>query len=169
MATGAETGFRRVMSRFPTGVTVVTGMRDGVPVGMSANSFASVSLDPPLVLFCAAHASTTWPHIAATGAFAVNILPERAAWLARRFARKNTDRFADVPYRTGVTGSPIMTDALAFLECELAQCHDAGDHVIVVGSVLDLGEQSAEQPLVFYANAYLGLRETPQPGRPLRE
>ncbi|MGH3501043.1 MAG: flavin reductase family protein [Nocardioidaceae bacterium] len=150
------------MSCFPTGVAVVTGMREGVPVGMAANSFTSVSLDPLLVLFCAAHTSSTWPQIKETQAFAVNILPEQAVELARRFAEKDADRFAGVNYRRGVTDSPIMVDAAAFLECRIERIHEAGDHVIVVGSVLDLGEQSADEPLVFHRSEYRELRRVPE-------
>lgn len=157
MASSKNTGaavFRTVMSCFPTGITVITGMRNGVPVGMSANSFTSASLDPPLVLFCAAHTSATWPEIEETGAFAVNVLPEGSMELAQRFAEKGADRFAGVPYRPGATGSPIMQDALASIDCRIGEVHEAGDHIIVVGSVVDVQQRCTGDPLIFYRGDY---------------
>lgn len=159
MASSGSTGagaaaFRNVMSRFPTGITVVTGMRDGTPIGMAANSFTSVSLDPPLVLFCAAHTSSTWPEIEETGAFAVNVLPEGSTELAQRFAQKGADRFAGVAYRNGSTGSPIMERALASIDCRIEEAHEAGDHVIVIGAVIDVQQRCTGDPLIFYRGGY---------------
>lgn len=150
--------YREVLSRFTTGVVAITASRRGLPVGMAVNSFSSVSLDPMLVLFCAAHSSTTWPSIRDAGHFAVNILPEGSEDLVRRFAAKGADRFDGVPYRTGITGAPILRDAIAYLDCEIHRVHDEGDHAIVVGEVRDQALQADVAPLVFYASRYRSLR-----------
>ncbi len=147
--------FRRILGHFATGVTIVTAMVDGEPVGMAANAFSSVSLDPPLVLFCAAKSSSTWPRIRGTGAYAVNILGEHQEEVCRRFATKGADRFADVAFHTALTGSPILSDSIAFVDCHIDTEHDAGDHTIVVGRVAELGllRQDAP-PLLFHRGEY---------------
>jgi 3-hydroxy-9,10-secoandrosta-1,3,5(10)-triene-9,17-dione monooxygenase reductase component len=146
---------RTVLGHFATGVAVVTAMGDdGKPAGMAANSFTSVSLDPPLVLFCAAKSSTTWPSIQAAGKWAANILGEDDEEVCRVFAQKDIDRFQHMTFRPGVSGAPILDRALAFVDCATDVEHDAGDHVIVVGRVLELGYRSTGKPLVFYRGGY---------------
>lgn len=148
--------FRTILGHFATGVTVVTAMVDGEPVGMAANAFSSVSLDPPLVLFCAAKSSSTWPEIEKTGSYAVNILGEHQAEVCRNFATKPArERFADVAFHTAATGSPILSDSVAFVDCRIEAEHDAGDHTIVVGRVVELGQFQADlPPLLFHRGAY---------------
>jgi 3-hydroxy-9,10-secoandrosta-1,3,5(10)-triene-9,17-dione monooxygenase reductase component len=149
--------FRTVLGHFATGVTVVTGQSDGQPVGLAANAFTSVSLDPPLVLVCPARSSTSWPLIRASGAFAVNVLADHQEELSRRFGAKGVDRFADTGWHTRTTGSPIFPDALAYLDCRIEAEHEAGDHFIVVGRVVELGRLSEGRPLVFWRGTYTGL------------
>jgi 3-hydroxy-9,10-secoandrosta-1,3,5(10)-triene-9,17-dione monooxygenase reductase component len=146
--------YRTVLGHFATGVVLITAIEDGEPVGMAANSFTSVSLDPALVLFCAAKASSTWPHIQSSGKWAANFLDEDAEEICRLFAQKGADRFAQVGFEPGRTGSPILEDALAFVDCETIAEHDAGDHVIVVGRVIELGYQHEGKPLLFYRGGY---------------
>ena len=146
--------FRAVLGHFATGVTVVTAMDDGEPIGMAANSFSSVSLDPPLVLFCAAHNSSTWPRIQRSRSFAVNILSDHQEEVSQLFATRGADRFASVGWSVGVGGSPILDDVVAFLDCRIEAEHEAGDHMIVVGRVLDLGLTAAAGPLLFHRGAY---------------
>lgn len=154
--------FRRVLAWYPTGVSVVTAMHDGAPVGMSANSFASVSLDPLLILFCAARSSTTWPEIHAAGAFAVNVLGADAEELARRFATRGVDRFAGVSYTTARTGAPVLEAALAYLDCRVHDVIEYGDHLVVLGAVVALGQQADAngEPLVFCGSEYRRLAPT---------
>ncbi len=147
-------GFREVLGQFATGVTVVTAMAGDEPVGMAVNSFTSVSLDPPLVLFCAARSSGTWPRIRAAGRFAVNILGEHQEDVSRLFATKGADRFASVSWRVGASGAPVLDDVLAYVDCVIDAEHDAGDHVIVVGRVLDLGLTAECGPLLFHGGGY---------------
>jgi 3-hydroxy-9,10-secoandrosta-1,3,5(10)-triene-9,17-dione monooxygenase reductase component len=144
---------RGVMACFATGVVVVTADRPDGPVGMAVNSFVSVSLDPPLVLFCAAHTSSTWPAIRAAGHFCANVLAADQEALARRFAAKG-DRFAGVTYSPGVTGAPVLENVHAHLECRIVATYEAGDHTLVLGRVLDLGADEDAAPLLFYRSRY---------------
>jgi 3-hydroxy-9,10-secoandrosta-1,3,5(10)-triene-9,17-dione monooxygenase reductase component len=146
--------YRTVLGHFATGVVLVTAIDADEPVGMACNSFTSVSLEPPLVLFCAAKSSTTWPRIRTSGTWAANILDEDGEEVCRLFAQKGADRFARIAYAPGRTGSPILEDALAFVDCETIAEHDAGDHVIVVGRVIELGYQHEGKPLLFYRGGY---------------
>lgn len=152
-----ESVYRQVLGHFATGIAVITAVDQGEPVGMAANSFTSVSLDPPLVLFCAGTSSTTWPRIRAAGAYAVNVLAADQEHVSRAFAGKDGDRFDGVAWRVGTTGSPILGGALAFLDCTIETEHDAGDHVIVVGRVVGLGVERDGPPLLFFRGGYADL------------
>lgn len=145
---------RTVLGHFATGVAIITALDGDEPVGMACNSFTSVSLEPQLVLFCAAKSSTTWPRIQAGKQWASNILAEDAEEICRLFAQKGADRFAHIAYTTGRTGAPLLDAAIAFVDCETVAEHDAGDHVIVVGQVLELGYSSEDKPLLFYRGGY---------------
>ncbi|GIU86429.1 MAG: monooxygenase [Acidimicrobiia bacterium] len=146
--------FRTVLGHYATGVVIVTARDGGEPVGMACNSFTSVSLEPPLVLFCAAKTSTTWPRIQRAGAWCANVLAEEDEELCRLFAQKGADRFAGVAHRPGATGAPVLDRALAFVDCRTEAEHDAGDHVIVVGRVVELGHRAEGRPLLFYRGGY---------------
>ena len=153
-------GFRNVLGCYPTGVTVVTACRaDGEPAGLTANSFTSVSLDPPLILVCIDHGAASHDAILESGAFAVNILPDRAEGVSKVFAGKDRDdRFRNLAWRQGDTGSPILDDAVAWLDCRVHQTHVAGDHTIVVGRVVALeGREGA--PLVYHRGRYARIAE----------
>lgn len=147
--------FRSVMGAFPTGVAVVTARRnDGAPVGLTANSLTSVSLDPLLVLVCIDHKSASHEAIVSSGAFAVNLLAEEGRGLSDTFARGDReDRFQDVAWRTEVTGSPVLEEALGWLDCRIHQTHVAGDHTIVVGRVEACRAGDAE-PLIYHRGRY---------------
>jgi flavin reductase (DIM6/NTAB) family NADH-FMN oxidoreductase RutF len=110
----------------------------GRPIGVSVNSFTSVSLDPPLVLFCIGTGSNTWPRIKAAGHFTVNILNQDQEDLSRAFATKGAHRFRRTGWRPGTNGSPILDGCLAYIDCTIDAEHQAGDHVIVVGHVREL-------------------------------
>lgn len=154
VATIDQATMRTVLGHFATGVTVITAMAEGQPVGIAANSFTSVSLDPPLVLFCAGKSSSTWPLMQKSGAFAVNVLGDHQEEISRLFASKNADRFAGVGFHAAATGSPVLTGSLAYLDCRIYAEHDAGDHVIVVGRVVELGVMDESSPLVFFRGGY---------------
>lgn len=155
--------FRRVLGHVPTGVALITATTPEGPTGMAVNSFASVSLDPPLVSFCAALTSSTWPRIEAAGAFAVNVLGAHDAELCRLFARKGCDRFAGLAHRPGATGAPVLDGVAAHLDCRIHAVHEAGDHVIVLGRVVHLEADEGVPPLVFHGGGYGTLRPSPTP------
>jgi 3-hydroxy-9,10-secoandrosta-1,3,5(10)-triene-9,17-dione monooxygenase reductase component len=146
--------FRDVMGHFATGVTIVTAMEGGEPIGLAVNSFTSVSLDPPLVLFCAANTSTTWPRIQRGRRFAVNVIGEGQEELSRLFALKGADRFAQIRWHAGVSGSPVFDDAIAYVDCETDAEYPGGDHTIVLARVLDFGMTEGARPLIFFRGAY---------------
>jgi len=144
---------RATMGCFVTGVVVVTATGPDGPVGMAVNSFVSVSLDPPLVLFCASRTSTTWPHIRRTGHFCANVLTARQEHLARRFAGHG-DRYSGVTYAQGTTGAPILDGVHAYADCKIVDEHEAGDHTVVIGRVVELHSDLAAAPLLFYRSGY---------------
>ncbi len=145
---------RTVVGHFATGVAIITATDGEEPVGMACNSFTSVSLEPQLVLFCAAKSSSTWPRIQAAQKWAANVLAEDGEEVCRLFAQKGADRFAHIAYSIGRTGAPLLDAAIAFVDCETVAEHDAGDHVIVVGRVLELGYAPEGKPLLFYRGGY---------------
>jgi 3-hydroxy-9,10-secoandrosta-1,3,5(10)-triene-9,17-dione monooxygenase reductase component len=151
--------FRRALGHFATGVVVAAAMAGDEPVGMAANSFASVSLEPPLVLFCAAHTSTTWPRLRAVGGFALSVLGADQETVSRSFARRGVDRFAGVRWRPGPGGHPVLDNAMVWLDCTLDAVHQAGDHEIAVARVTALSPEPAAgvEPLVFFRGRYTGL------------
>ncbi len=152
-ATSAVDGarYRQVLGQFPTGVTVITAAGPEGPAGICVGSFTSVSLDPPLVAFCARDTSTTYPQIAAAGHYCVNILADDQEDIARAFAGKHEDKFSGVGWRPSVaTGAPVINGVLAWIDCQIDAVHAAGDHWIVVGRVLDLEIGHEGSPLVFF-------------------
>ncbi|WP_328895654.1 flavin reductase family protein [Streptomyces sp. NBC_00236] len=156
--------FRRVLGHFASGVTVVTahdpGDADGSagPAGFACQSFSSLSLDPPLVTFMVARTSTTWPRIARAGAFCVNILGADQGALCRGFAVSGADKFAGVAHSPApATGSPLLHDVPAWVDCRIQAVHTGGDHLIVVGRVEALGataDEDGEGPLLFHRGSF---------------
>jgi 3-hydroxy-9,10-secoandrosta-1,3,5(10)-triene-9,17-dione monooxygenase reductase component len=157
--------FRRVLSRFCTGLVVVTALCGTAPVGLTCQAFASLSLDPPLVMFGAAARSTSWPRIRAARRFAVNILSEHQEGTSRAFAVSNPDKFVGVRWFRGSHGCPLIDGALAYVECSIEAVHSAGDHEIVVGRVLALRDlPDPAEPLVYFSGQYRILAPSHAPG-----
>ncbi len=146
--------YRQVLGHFPTGVTVITAAPDGTPVGMAVGSFASVSLDPPLVAFFAGQSSSSWPPIQAAGAFCVNILAEDQEGVCRRFASKEEDKFAGLGWSPAGSGSPLLEGVLAWIDCDIESVTEAGDHVCVMGRVRELEVAHDGAPLLFFRGGY---------------
>ncbi len=145
---------RRALSQYATGVTAVTARAcDGRMVGMTANSFTSVSLDPPLVSWCPAKAAPSLPDFEAATHFAVHVLAADQHHLSRQFATPAEDKFDGVPITAGLAGLPIVAGALAVFQCRLVRRVDAGDHVILLGEIEEYST-AAGQPLVFHSGAY---------------
>jgi 3-hydroxy-9,10-secoandrosta-1,3,5(10)-triene-9,17-dione monooxygenase reductase component len=154
-AVAAARRFRDVLGRFASGVTVVTAVSEGKPVGMTCQSFSSVSLDPPLVLFIPAKTSRAWPLIHRSGRFCVNFLSGSQAELSNTMASRGVDKFQDVPWRPSeATGSPLFDGILGYVDCSIHAVHEAGDHYVVIGKVLDLSATDAQGPLLFYQGQY---------------
>lgn len=147
--------FRTTLGQFASGVVVATGCLEGEPAGFAAQSFTSLSLDPPLVALCPAKSSTSWPKLRDSGSFCINILAEGQQSVSDVFAQTGADKFAALDWQPGTTGSPVLAQALAYVDCELVEEHDAGDHTIAVGRVKDLGILDAGGgPLVFFRGGY---------------
>ncbi|MGH6955001.1 MAG: flavin reductase [Alphaproteobacteria bacterium] len=167
------TELRKALGCFVTGVTIVTTIDGhGRPRGFTANSFTSVSLEPPLVLVCIAHSAGSLTAFSEAGHFAVNILAQVQREVSRAFASPRPDKFETVAWRPGRAGSPLIAGTVAWLECAARQRIEAGDHVIIIGEVVDLGH-STLTPLGYARGNYLsfGLEQQAlgsSPGRPVR-
>lgn len=149
---------RQVMGHFCTGVTVITGMDGTDPVGFTAQSFMSLSLEPPLVLLGAMKTSTTWPRIRESGAFCVNILADTQEDVSRAFAVSGGDKFRGIGWKPAPgSGSPLIRDVLAFVDADIDNEIDGGDHTVVVAKILDLGVVEDAGPLLFYRGGYASL------------
>ncbi len=147
--------FRDCMGRFATGVAVVTTRTPGGErLGMTVNSIASVSLDPPMVLFCLDRGALSLDGFLAAGCFAVNVLRDDQAALSRRFAARLGDKWTGVATATGRTGCPLLEGALARIECRTAATHEGGDHVVFLGEVVATDVAAEGAPLLFYRGGY---------------
>ena len=152
--------FRRVLSHFASGVTIIsTCAADGRPTGLTASAFTSVSLEPPLILVCVAHSAQSYPVLMESGRFAVNFLTAEQQDASRRFSTSKIDKFAKfdgVPYRVSDLKLPILTDALAHVECVTVNAHVEGDHTVFIGRVEACGTTDGD-PLLYFRGKYASL------------
>lgn len=150
--------YKEVLSRFASGVTVVTTLCDGVPHGLTVSAFSSVSAKPPRVLVCLGNETDSKPLIDRSGRFAVHILGRDHAGLGPRFAKMipgMTDPFAGLRFRSERTGSPILNDCLAWLDCSVESAYAVGDHTVFVGAVEAAGHDGGEgEPLLYFRRAW---------------
>ncbi|WP_457110997.1 flavin reductase family protein [Marmoricola sp. URHA0025 HA25] len=147
--------FRDVLGLFASGVTVVTTMSEGEPIGMTCQSFSSVSLEPPLVMFSPAKTSRAWPRIQRAGYFCVNILAAHQAEVSTAMATKGSDKYDGIGWRPAATGAPLLDGVLGFVDCTVHSVHEAGDHYVVLGRVKELGFGDEDsKPLLYYRGAY---------------
>ncbi|MBO2463533.1 3-hydroxy-9,10-secoandrosta-1,3,5(10)-triene-9,17-dione monooxygenase reductase subunit [Actinomadura violacea] len=161
--------FRHVLGHFCTGVVVVTAMDGDSPAGFACQSFSALSLDPPLVLFCPASTSRTWPVIERAGHFAVNVLAHSQREVSTVFGRSRPDKFTATGWRLSPGGAPVLDSVPAWLDCILEAVHDGGDHVIAVGRVTALGTGPSDRPLLFYRGGYTVTESAPVPTVPHEE
>lgn len=157
-------GFKQAVGRFATGVVVVTGAGPDGPVGITCQSFVSLSLDPLLVSFAPTRTSYSWEQIRVAGHFCVNILDVDQEETCMTFATPRDDRFSEVDWRPSPSGAPILDGVLSWIDCRVDAVHEAGDHDVVVGAVLDLGgrdEAEAQSPLVHFRGGFGRFEPTP--------
>ena len=153
--------FRQVLGHFPTGMTVVAARDGDRPVGLAIGSFFSVSLDPPLVGFCVSEGSSTWPVIESHGAFGVSVLADDQHEVSNTFASRVEDKFAGISWEPApVTGSPLIHEAVAHLDCELFDQFPGGDHVVVLGRVRALEIHRADVGALVFARGGYGRHES---------
>jgi flavin reductase (DIM6/NTAB) family NADH-FMN oxidoreductase RutF/DNA-binding IclR family transcriptional regulator len=149
--------FRHVLGHFPTGVVVVTAMHaEGGPVGMAVGSFTSVSLDPPLVAFLPDRSSTSFPKIRDVGSFCINVLADDQEHVCRAFAARGGDKYGSASWRPAGSGAPVLDGVVAWIDCDVDQILEAGDHYIVLGRVRDLDVPNTTSPLLFFRGGYGG-------------
>lgn len=146
--------FRRAMSDFATGVAVVTGLDDAGPVGFACQSFASVSLHPPLVMFCADHRSRSWPRIRRAGRFCVNVLGGHQDELCARFGSNDGRKFDGADWARSRWNTPVLPDVLMRVHADVHQVVAAGDHDIVVGRVLEVERLERHLPMIFFRGRF---------------
>ncbi len=147
--------FRSTLSQFATGVVIATGCLEGEPAGFAVQSFSSLSLDPPLVALFPSKTSTSWPKLRASGSFCINILSSEQKAVCDIFARSGIDKYAELTWQPGITGSPILEDVLAYVDCDLEAEHEAGDHTIAVGRVRKMSVfDEARSPLLFFRGGF---------------
>lgn len=155
---GAE-HFRQVMAHVPTSVTVVAGVVDGRPKGLSVGTFVPVSLEPPLVGFFVAKTSRSWPPISTTGSFCVSVLGHDQAEISSRFAVSQADKFEGVAWRPAPSGNPVLVGAVAFVDCDMERVVETGDHLLVLGRVREMGVETGRTPLLHHRSGYRGVAE----------
>lgn len=151
--------FRHVLGQFCTGITIITTLHEDAPVGFACQSFAALSLDPPLVLFCPTKVSRSWQAIEASGKFCVNVLHENQKDVSARFGSRESDKFAGVDWSVSSLGSPVIGGTLAHIDCTVASVHDGGDHFVVFGAVHSMSDppNAKPRPLLFYRGEYTGI------------
>jgi flavin reductase (DIM6/NTAB) family NADH-FMN oxidoreductase RutF len=145
---------RRIMGHFATGVTVITTTdKEGLPNGLTANAFMSLSLNPPLVIISVDKGAQCYPCFELQNGFTVNFLSEDQEEISRRFATKGVDKFAGLPWHAGSNGAAILDDVLGYVECRISERHDGGDHTIVVGEITN-ASALGDRPLLFFKGKY---------------
>jgi flavin reductase (DIM6/NTAB) family NADH-FMN oxidoreductase RutF len=145
---------RRVMGHFATGVTVITTKdKDGTPQGLTANAFMSLSLNPSLVLISVDKGAASYACFKTGNGYTVNFLGEEQEEISKRFATKGIDKFSGVQWHPGTNGAAIIDGVIGYVECKITQCHDGGDHTIVVGEIL-AASATGDRPLLFFKGKY---------------
>ncbi len=153
-AQAAARKFRDVLGQYASGVTVVTTLQGATPVGMTCQSFTSVSLDPPLVAFLPMKTSRAFAAIRLSRRFCVNFLAVEQAELSNRFASLAADKFDGVSWQPTDSGMPRLDDTVGWVDCSVHAVHEAGDHYLVIGKVEDLAQGDATDPLLFHQGRY---------------
>ncbi len=154
---------RAAFAAFPSGITAVCAMQEGVPVGLAASSFVSVSLEPPLVSVCVARTSTTWPVLRTSPRLGLSVLAEEHGTVARALAAKNIDRFAEVSWEQSSTGAVFVHGSALWLDCSLYEELPAGDHEIALLEIHQVWTYPDISPLIFHGSKFRSLHQEPAP------
>ena len=157
MTAAAALRLREALGNFVTGVTVITTRHDDELHGLTANSFSSISLDPPLVLFSLSRTADCFAAFESVDFFAVNVLRSDQEALSTRFATKDADKWSNVAWRPGEGGCPLLDGAIATFECRVWARHEGGDHIIYVGEVVTFDQGREGEPLAFFRGRYAGI------------
>ncbi|PZU03844.1 MAG: flavin oxidoreductase [Gordonia sp. (in: high G+C Gram-positive bacteria)] len=152
--TMSQTDMRKALGQFASGVTVVAGMDDEGPIGFACQSFASVSLDPPLILFCADHRGRSWPRIRNTGRFSINVLHENQTDLCSRFGSSRGRKYEGLDWELSKWATPSLPGVLIRVHAEIHDVHTAGDHDVVIGRILGLESVTEERPMIFFRGGF---------------
>lgn len=157
--------FRKALSHFASGLTVITSHIDDEPIGFTCQSFYSVSTTPPLVSFSVKRESFSYPKIRRAGRFAVNILSDEQKAVSNLFAQQGADKWKEIDWNTSPLGNPLIGGSLHWLDCDIHAEHEAGDHLIVIGEVraLSLQQAATTQPLLYFKGQYCNLDATFSP------
>ena len=154
--------YRRTLGNYPTGVVIITGVDTEGPVGLAIGSFASVSLDPPLVGFLPDKGSSSWPKIHESGSFCVNVLASDQLDVCRAFASRGGDKYQSIDWTPGPTGSPVIDGVVAWIDCTIERVDEAGDHWFVLGRVVEMQVPRDDVgPLLFLRGAYGAFESLP--------
>ncbi|MGO4560014.1 flavin reductase family protein [Mesorhizobium sp. 2RAF21] len=150
--------FRDALGFYASGITVISTVLDGAPIGFTCQSFYSVSIDPPLVSFSVMRTSSRWPRVRSTGKLAINVLSSHQAAVSTAFGRGLPDMWSNIDWITSPEGNPFLDGALLSLDCRIHAEHEAGDHWIVVAEVLNLHHdapaEAIKKPLLYYKGRY---------------
>ncbi len=149
-----EMSIRGAMSEFTTGVTIVATEDGGIPVGFACQSFSSLSLDPPMILFTVMKSSRSWPHIEKTGTFAVNVLAEDQEDISAEFGRRGGKKFEVGQWTRSTLGNPLLLGSSVWIDCTVADVHEGGDHWIVTGKIEAIGQRDDVKPLIYHRGSY---------------
>lgn len=150
--------FRDALGCYASGITIISTVLDGAPIGFTCQSFYSVSIDPPLVSFSVMRTSSRWPRVRSAGKFAINVLSSHQAEISTAFGRGLPDMWSNIEWNNSPEGNPFLSGALLSLDCRIHAEHEAGDHWIIVADVLNLHHHQVEEPvhkpLLYYKGRY---------------
>lgn len=149
-----EIAIRRALSEFATGVTIVATTEGGERVGFACQSFSSLSLEPPMVLFTVMKTSRSWPRIEKSGTFSVNVLSEEQQEYSIVFGRRSVNKFEYGSWSESPLGNPILEDCAVWIDCTVADVHEGGDHWIVTGDIKSIGHRGDRKPLLYHRGSY---------------
>ncbi|MDO5030619.1 MAG: flavin reductase family protein [Corynebacterium sp.] len=149
-----EMSIRGALSEFTTGVTIVATEDDGEKYGFACQSFSSLSLNPPMILFTVMKTSRSWPHIKKTGTFSVNVLAEDQEAISAAFGRRNGEKFNTGQWSRSELGNPLLRGCSVWIDCNVADVHEGGDHWIVTANIVAIGVRDEVNPLIYHRGSY---------------